>query len=448
MEVLGLVLALVTLIVMALRGVNIIIAALTSTLIVLVTNNIDIATGLNEQFISGKLGAFTFMGRFFLLFVAGAIFGALMGHSGAANSIAHNLAEKLGAHRALWIISLACALLTYGGVSAFVVLFSVKDLGMQLIRRAGIPLHLMIGAVALGIGTFTLTALPGTPSLNNILAAAALGTDLYAAPLLGLAGGALMLFLGMAYLERQRKALVANEPEFQDEVQHDDSLPHWLPSLLPIVVVLLLIALPAVLARVVMPDSDTWLGQLVGYASAQPVFWPVISLAVGCASIILLLPAARRSTVKVLGEGATAAVMPVLNTAMVIGFASVVSNTESFQWFVSTMTNLEMSPYVSLLASVNVISGITGSSSGGLQIFLATMGQSYIDLGIPPEILHRLAAMASGGLDSLPHNGAVIAILSVLGSTHRESYKQIAMVSVVIPLFVTLLCCLAAAAIY
>ncbi len=447
MEVIGLLVALAALMYMALKGVNIIVAALASTLIVLVTNGIGITEGLSQQFLAGKLGAFTFMGRFFLLFVAGAVFGALMGHSGAAKSIAHTLAEKLGAHRALWIIVLACALMTYGGVTAFVVLFTVNELGQQLIRRAGIPLRLMVGAVALGAGTFTLTALPGTPSLNNILASAALGTDLYAAPLLGLVGGILMFVCGMWYLERQRKLCCADD-QGPDAVEHDDSLPHWLPSTLPLLVVLALIAMPTVLGKVIDLDGGSALAGLVGYAKSQPVFWPVISLVAGCLSIVALLPKARQATVKVVGDGAASAVTPVLSTAMVIGFGSVVAQTGSFQWFVETMTNLDASPLVSLFASVNVIAGITGSSSGGLQIFLTTMGQHYVDMGIPVEVLHRLAAMASGGLDSLPHCGGVIAFLTIMGSTHKESYKEIAVTTVMIPMLVTVACIPLAAVLY
>lgn len=446
MGVFGLVIALLALILMALRGVNIIVAGLISTLIVLVTNNIDVATGLNEYFAFGKLGAFTFFGRFFLLFVAGAVFGALMSHSGAASSIAHTLAEKLGAHRSLWIIALACAVLTYGGVSAFVVLFSVNALGQQLIQRAGIPKHLMVGAVALGAGTFTLTAMPGTPSLNNVLAAAALETDLYAAPVIGFIGSLVMFGLGMWYLESQRKRLAlsgggigADLAPQDDQVPHDNRLPHWLPSSLPLLVVLGLIALPTVLGKFVDPQSGSLVASVVTYAKQQPIFWPVICLVVGWFAIILLLPKARQSVVSVIGEGANNAVMPVLNTAIVIGFGSVVSQTESFQWFVDTMLNLDMSPLLSLLSSVSVIAGITGSSSGGLQIFLQTMGQSYLELGIPADVLHRLAAMASGGLDSLPHCGGVIAFLTIMGSNHKESYKEIFIVSVLIPIFAALI---------
>lgn len=448
MDVVGLVVALLALMLMALRGVNIIIAALTSTLIVLLSNQIDIATGLNELFVSGRLGAFTFMGNFFLLFVAGSVFGALMGHSGAADSIAHALAEKLGTDKALWIITLACALLTYGGVSVFVVLFSVKSLGLKLIEKANIPLKLMIGAVALGIGTFTLTALPGTPSLNNIMAAKALGTDPYAAPWLGLLGAALMFGFGMFYLERRRKALVTDTSVVETAIEHDESLPHWIPALAPILVVLLGIAFPATLSGSTLAQEDAVLGPAVAYAQSQPIFWPVISLFAGSIAVFLLLPRARVAAVQTVGDGAAAAVMPLLSTSMVIGFGSVVSQTPAFQTFVTMMTSLDASPYIALLASVNVISGITGSSAGGLQIFLATMGSSFVDMGIPPEVLHRLAAMASGGLDSLPHNGGVIAILMILGTTHRVAYRDIAVVTVAIPLLVTLVCTAVAAFVY
>jgi H+/gluconate symporter-like permease len=87
---------------------------------------------------------------------------------------------------------------------------------------------------------------------------------------------------------------------------------------------------------------------------------------------------------------------------------------------------------------VNVLAGITGSASGGMSIALQTLGSTYAEMaqaaGIDPEILHRVSALASGGFDSLPHNGAVITLLAITGLTHRESYADIGMVSVVIPL--------------
>lgn len=438
MGILGLLLALATLIFLALRGVNIIIAALASSIIVLVSNDLDIATGLTQSFAFGRLGAFSFFGRFFLLFLAGAIFGRLMSTSGAAGSIAHALAEKLGAQRSLWIIVLATALLTYGGVLVFVVIFSIYSFGVQLIERARIPKRLMVGAVALGAGTFTLTAMPGTPSLNNVIAASALGTDLYAAPLLGIVGSALMFGLGMWYLEKQRIRVV--DSNLSDKViEHDDDLPHWALSLVPMAIVILTIAFPKVIDSSADGEAANLLQAAAEFAASQPIFWPSVALFLGSSSLLLLFKGARQRFVADIGEAADSAIMPLLNTSMVIGFAAVVTQTGSFKWFVETMTTVELPPILSMLASVSVISAITGSSSGGLQIFMQTMAQSYVDIGIPPEIVHRLSAMASGGFDSLPHCGAVIAILIIMESNHRESYKEMAIVTVVIPVIATLL---------
>ncbi len=447
MGIFGLLLALAVLIFLALKGVNIIIAALTAATIVLVSNGLDIAQGLTQSFAFGNLGAFSFFGRFFLLFLAGAIFGRLMTVSGAAGSIAHALAEKLGAERSLWIIALAAALLTYGGVLVFVVIFAIYSFGLELTERAGIPKRLLIGAAALGAGTFTLTAMPGTPSLNNVIAATALGTDLYAAPILGLVGSALMLGMGMWYLERERKRVV-DRPVESLKIEHDDSLPGALLSIVPLAVVLLTIALPKFFAPDAGDDVSGRIDAVAAFALSQPVFWPSFALMLGAVSLIALFPAARRRPVADIGEAADSAIMPLLNTSMVIGFAAVVTQTPGFQWFVQTMTTIELPPILSMLASVSVISAITGSSAGGLQIFMQTMAQTYIDLGIPVEVVHRLSAMASGGLDSLPHCGAVIATLVIMQSNHKESYKEIAIVTVAIPVIATLICAALAWVIY
>jgi len=447
MGIIGLLLALTVLIVLALRGVNIIIAALTSSIIVLVTNDLGIAEGLTQSFAFGKLGAFSFFGRFFLLFLAGAIFGKLMTTSAAAQSIAHALAEKLGAHRSLWIIVLATALLTYGGVLVFVVIFSIYSLGVQLINRAGIPKRLLIGAVALGAGTFTLTALPGTPSLNNVIAASSLGTDLYAAPLLGIVGAVLMFGLGMWYLEHERVRVT--DPNLPDKVvEHDDDLPSWALSLVPMSIVLLTIAFPKLIGSPIDGESVNVLQRIAQFASSQPIFWPSVALFLGSLSLVGLFKGTRQRFVADIGQAADSAIMPLLNTSMVIGFAAVVTQTASFKWFVETMTTLDLPPILSMLASVSAISAITGSSSGGLQIFMQTMAQTYVDIGIPTEVIHRLSAMASGGFDSLPHCGAVIAILIIMESNHKESYKEMAVVTVAIPVIATLACAALAWAFY
>ncbi len=157
---LGLLAGLVLLIIMALRGINILVAALVASLVVAITNGMGLSAALLEHFPFGPLGAFSFAGKFFVLFLTGAIFGKMMASSGAAGSIASAITRGLGAKRTILITMLVCALLTYGGVVVFVVIFTMYPLGVALMREANLPKRLFCGATALGAGTFTMTALP------------------------------------------------------------------------------------------------------------------------------------------------------------------------------------------------------------------------------------------------------------------------------------------------
>ncbi|WFL78965.1 GntP family permease [Altererythrobacter arenosus] len=447
---LGLLASLALLITLALRGVNIILASLLCSLIVIVTSALPLGETLDQSYLFGKLGAFTFAGRFFLLFVAGAMFGRVMGDSGAAASIALALVRKLGAERALWITVLACAMLTYGGVVVFVVIFAMYPLGLRLLREADIPKRLFCAALALGGGTFTLTALPGTPSIQNIIPTLSLGTDLYAAPLLGFVGGAIMFGLGMTYLEWQRrKAKVAGEgfdPAPGDPIGAlvdadgkplKEVLPALIPSILPLVVVIAIIVSPSVL-------GDAMPATLATFAKAQPVLWPSLALFIGSLLGLVLFHAVRTRPLAVAGEGMQDAVVPLFATSVVIGFGGVVVQTAGFGSFASALMSFDSYPLLSMFGAVSTVSGITGSASGGLQIFMETLAPSYLAMGIAPEELHRLAVMASGGFDSLPHCGAIIAMLAITRLTHQNAYRDVAVVTVVIPVIATL-CCIAIA---
>ncbi|MEP2735542.1 MAG: GntP family permease [Erythrobacter sp.] len=440
--ILGLLAGLALLIWLALRDVNIIFASVICALIVIVTNSLPLAESLTTAFISGELGAFTFAGRFFLLFAAGAIFGKIMGESYAATSIAMAMVRALGAHRALWITVLACALLTYGGVVVFVVIFAMYPLGLRLLKEADIPKRLFCGALALGAGTFTLTALPGTPSIQNVIPTLHLGTDLFAAPLLGIFGGSIMFALGMAYLERERVKAKANGEGFtpgpRDTIPDLSAitrdLPHWGMALVPLVLVIATILAPRLLAMVGVESE----AGLLAFAAAQPVLWPSFALLLASIVALILFPAARRAPLKLLGEGTQDSILPLMATSAVIGFGGVVVQTAGFGTFTSAVVNAPVHPMLSMFGAISTVSGITGSASGGLQIFMATLADDYLAMGIDPEELHRIVAMASGGFDSLPHCGAVIAMLTVTQLTHKQAYKDVGIVTVVIPVIATL----------
>ncbi len=446
----GLFAGLALLIFMALRGVNIFIAALLCALVVALSNGLLLSQALLEYFPFGPLGAFTFAGKFFVLFLCGAIFGKAMAASQAASSIAQAITSSLGTQRTLWIAMLVCAVLTYGGVVVFVVIFTMYPLGISMMRDANLPKRLFCAATALGAGTFTMTALPGSPSIHNVIAASALGTDLFAGAWIGLFASALMIVLGMGYVQREWRLARERGEGFEANAQDlrmeqlagtPGSGPRWGVALVPILVVLGIILLPRLLllSGLVIAGQGS-LGAFVGFSQQQPILWPSLALVVATGVAIALFPGLRRNTMTVLGQGADDAIMPLLNTAAVIGFGGVVTQTTGFAQFSQWILAVDLPPLLSIFASVSVVSGIVGSSSGGLQIFMQTLAPKYLEMGVEPEVLHRIANIAAGGLDSLPHCGAVIAMLMIMGLTHKQAYKDIFMVTVLIPVVAVLLC--------
>ncbi|MEM9724158.1 MAG: GntP family permease [Pseudomonadota bacterium] len=442
--ILGLIASLALLIWLALRGVNVIFASVLCSLVVIATNGLPLAESLRDAYTFGQLGAFSFAGNFFLLFAAGAVFGRVMGESHAATSIAMALVRRLGKERALWITVLACAALTYGGVVVFVVIFAMYPLGLRLLKEADIPKRLFCGALALGAGTFTLTALPGTPSIHNVIPTLTLGTDLFAGAWLGLIGGAIMFALGMWWLERERaKAKAAGEhfvagpsDKIPDLAAIEEDLPAWPLAVFPLVLVIGTILTP----RLVTMAGAGGDNALVQFAASQPILWPSIALIFGSLVALLLFPLVRRQPLHVLGEGTQDAMMPLLATAAVIGFGGVVVQTAGFSTFTSAIVNADVDPFLSMFAAISTVSAITGSSSGGLQIFMATLADDFIARGVDPAELHRLVAMAAGGFDSLPHCGAVIALLTITGLTHAQAYRDVGIITVIIPVIATLVC--------
>jgi H+/gluconate symporter-like permease len=441
---LGVLLGLTLLIVLALRGINILIASLLSAAVVAGTNGQQLAEALAGNY---SIAMFRFAQMFFLLFLTGAVFGRVMGNSKAATSIASALTRLLGEKRTLLVLMLASAFLTYGGVNVFIVVFTMYPLGLSLLQRANVPKRLFAAAVWLGGGTFTMTAMPGSPSIHNNIPAGILKTSLSAGWGLGLIASGIMLVLGLAYIERERKKAVHRnegfEPHPLDPLPKQGvgstAMPHWFRASLPLAVVVISILAPQWILRFMRPapalgEADSAFGSLVRFSQEQPLFWTSLALTLGIIVALVLFRNYRDRAGLVLSRGAEEAALPLLNTAAVIGFGGVVQSTAIFGAFESVMVDSGLNPVVSAVIAVNVFAGIAGSASGGLGIFMETMATHYMDAGVTPEIIHRLSAIASGGLDSLPHCGAVITFLTVSRLTHKQAYKEIAVVTVIIPL--------------
>jgi H+/gluconate symporter-like permease len=378
------------------------------------------------------------------------------------------MTERLGERRAVLAVVLAGALVTYGGVSLFVAFFVLVPMAQALFRAASIPRRLMPAAIALGTSTFTMSALPGTPAIQNAIPMPFFGTTPFAAPGLGIIASAIMLAFGLWWLGRAEAAArrkgdgygvaegtavdaAANDPVVRElattarefdpaEIHHGEhsaTTPPVARAFLPLIVVL---TINLLMSLVVLPRLDfSFLAEerwgSTSLSAVAGVWAVVVALASAVAMLIAInyryFPSLRAS----MDAGANAAVLPAFSVASLVGFGAVVAALPAFAAVRDWVLSIEGGPLVSLALAANVLAALTGSASGGLTIALDALGNAYMELAagkdIDPALMHRVAVIGSGTLDSLPHNGAVVTLLALCGLTHRESYFDIVMVAIV-----------------
>jgi H+/gluconate symporter-like permease len=468
MGLIGILVALGLLIWLAYRGWSILLLAPGAAILAALLAGEPLLARWTQTFMAS---AAQFVMQFFPIFLLGALFGKLMEDSGSVTSIAKFMTERLGTGRAVLAVVLAGAIVTYGGVSLFVAFFVLAPMAHELFRAAQIPRRLMPAAIALGTTTFTMSALPGTPAIQNAIPMPFFGTTPFAAPGLGIVAAIVMFGFGMWWLgraeararasgegyggdaapaaggaeqaaedlivrERATAASTFDPPEATHGRQNDIGPPIALAAL-PLIIV---VAVNLVMSFFVLPRMDgSFLARPEwGSTSLAAVggVWAVVT-ALFAAIVVLIainfrrLPALRDS----MDAGANASVLPVVSVASLVGFGSVVAALPAFEMVRDWVLGIEGGPLVSLAVATNVLASLTGSASGGLTIALDALGATYLKIaheqGIDPGLLHRVAVIGAGTLDSLPHNGAVVTLLAVCNSTHRESYMDIVMVSIV-----------------
>ncbi len=389
---------------------------------------------------------------YFPVFLLGAIFGKIMDDSGAAKSIAYAISTKLGKDKAILAVVLSCAILTYGGVSLFVVAFAVYPIAAELFREANIPKRFLPASIALGAFTFTMTALPGTPQIQNAIPMPFFGTNAYAAPIIGLIGTAVMFGGGMLWITRRAKNAMAKGEGYGDHKEEIikeidlSKLPNLIFAITPIILVLVVNYL---LGKYVFATMDgTFLKDFGGIKiTAVKGIWSLISaLVVAIVASLILFWKNLESITNTVNRGAIGSLLAIANTSSEVGYGNVIKTLGGFAILQAGILAIPGTPLISLAASTSILAGITGSASGGMSIALGILGKTYLAkaqaLGINPEVFHRIAAMACGGLDTLPHNGAVITLLGITGMNHKQSYADIGMCTVVIPLIATAVCIL------
>ena len=439
MDVLIALLALGLLMLAAYRGYSVILfAPLVALGAVLLTQPAAVAPVFSDIFMDKLVG---FVKLYFPVFLLGAVFGKLIEFSGFSRSIVSAVTRLMGQNKAMPVIILVCALLTYGGVSLFVVVFAVYPFAAEMFRQSQIPKRLMPATIALGAFTFTMDALPGSPQIQNIIPTTFYGTTSWAAPWLGVLGSAFVAIGGWLYLEAMRRKAqrrgegygseLVNEPE----TPADLNLPHPVIALLPLIIVgvdnlLFTWLIPQAYGSHFLIDLPGLKAPMESDVKKMVAIWAVMA-ALLCGIITIFLFAGRSLKGK-LADGSKVAVggamLAALNTASEYGFGGVIAALPGFVQVADALKAIP-NPLLNQAITINILSGITGSSSGGMSIALAAMADRFVEsahaAGIPLEVMHRVASMAAGGMDTLPHNGAIITLLAVTGLTHRQAYKPI-----------------------
>jgi H+/gluconate symporter-like permease len=448
---------------LAFRGWSVLLLAPLAALVAAAAAREPLLAHWTQTFMGGAAG---FLAQFFPLFLLGALFGKLMDDSGSVDAIARFMTERLGPQRAMLAVVLAGAMITYGGVSLFVAFFVLAPMAQSLFQAADIPRRLMPAAIVLGTSTFTMSALPGTPAIQNAIPMPFFGTTPFAAPGLGIIASAIMLGFGLWWLQRAQAAARAAgegygpvEPEATDIAgdayirerattarefdpaelhrgQHSKTTPPILWAVLPLAVV---VSVNLLMSLVVLPRLDlAFLADEQWGATSLSAVGGVWSVAVALAAAVATVVIVNRSRLPALREsmdaGANASVLPAFSVASLVGFGAVVAALPGFAVVRDWMLSIGGGPLVSLAVATNVLAALTGSASGGMTIALDALGETYMRLAaeanIDPALLHRVAAISAGTLDSLPHNGAVVSLLAVCGLTHRESYLDMVVVGI------------------
>ena len=443
----GLALAIALLVYLAFKGHSVIIVAPIAAMVAVVFSAGLFGGHLMANYTIRYMSGFaSYASKYFPIYLFGAVFAKLMEMSGYAKAIADFCSTKLGKKNAILSIVVTCSILTYGGVSLFVVAFVVLPIAIELFREADIPKRLIPGTIALGAFTFTMTALPGSPQVQNTIPMRYFGTDSWAAPILGIIASVIMVGLGMYWLlNRAKKARLANEGygNFADgdivSKISDENLPNIGLAIVPILIILVV---NIILSKFVYVNVDgsylSEYGNNLSISNYSGTWSVLIGMLVSILFIIVANINKIRNNKKPLKvyfkEAADSCLGPLVNSCAVVGFGSVTKGLAVFGIIQAGILGLSISPLLSEVLSVNVLCGMTASASGGLGAALEALADTYLASGINPEILHRVAAVAAGGMDTLPYNGATITVLALCGMSHKESYLDMFMVSMVFPI--------------
>ena len=427
--ILGLIIAIVCVIALIWKNWHMAIVSLAGALIVILFNTMDPVTTLTDNFMTGMSG---FAGNWFLLFMLSAIFGKVMGDSGASVGIANKMLKLLGEKSVVLVIMLTGLVLSYGGIGTFIIAFSLYPIAVALFQKADIPKKLIVATIMVCPVTVCMAMLPGSPSTQNLIPTQYFETTAYAGAKIGIICSVIMFAAAYLFLNWQiRKAKAAGEhfvaspgEDIMDLSAVDEGkTPSTLACFTPIIVLLVLMF---------------GIQSLTDIPSAYAV-----AIAMACAIVVGCILYRDYLDIKAaVSDGAASGLGSLIATSSIMGFGSVVSASPAYESITSALVNMNANPLVTALVSINVIAAITGSSAGGLNIFLSSMGEYLASSGLNTAMLHRVVCIASSGFDAMPHASGMVVCNQIAKTSQRDTYKYVFITCAIMPFCCAILACI------
>lgn len=421
LSVVGILLAFGVLVFAAYKKISMFLAAVIAASLVALFSGLPVAASMVGAEGPFLIGMKDFVGSWLVIFAMGALLGALYDKSGATWRISSTLINKAGTQWTLLIYVLVGGLLVYGGIQVTVMIFVLLPFAKILFPKAGIPWYLFPGITGLAIATFAMGQMPGSLQMQNIIPSQILGTSLTAAPVEGVLATLFMVVFGVGYLSWEAKKgrdtpeaaieLYQVQGGTLDEAELEERAPGFWVSLIPMVVAFVLINGVKV---------ELLYGLGAGCVLSVLMFWKSLGGLAGIRDVV--------------SEGFNNGIFPCIIIASVVGVGKVISATDVFALIQGNIINLPLPGLLKVAAITTIIAGITGSASGGLTIALELFGETFMSWGYTPEIIHRVASIACGGLDTLPWNGTVVMLFALSGVSYKKGYKHVAVETVILPL--------------
>ncbi len=401
LSILAIVIPLLLLVVLIWKRVNIAVSALLCTGLMAFMSGLNVYNCLTNDYMASFVG---YIKSYWPLIFLGASFGKAMQLGGGAEDLANLLTSKLGTKYTMAVLCLTTLILGYGGVSCYVIVFVMYPIALNMLKKADLPRHLIPAIIAAGVST-AVNIGPASPSVINNIPVKYLGTSPTVLPVYSAVLAISFFIFGLIYCLWQEKvarkkgehfsvdAATLKMMEEYEKKEHGNGAIAFIP-----------------LALVVVPlffGVDVLYSLLLGWISIAVLYWKRID-----------------NKMEILNCGVSDAMGAIVATSAVVGFGGVAKLTEGYTTLVNMATNMGGSPLISFSVATSLLAGACGSGSGGLTLALESLAPKYLEMGVNAGVLHKIASCACITLDSLPHNGVMVTILTFCGLTHKEGYKH------------------------